>query len=132
MTGASPSVRESESGLDWFTPRQAVRVAALGGILGGGLGLAVSWMILMRTRLIAEEEGRSVPATRYLGVGVASFGYAVVLFLVVNDFFGTGRHGIADEPPLAYLWRIFCNVLFLYGSRGLSADVMDGARVLTP
>ena len=74
------------SGLDWFTPPQAVRVMALGGILGGGLILAVSWMTLMRMRSIAEDEDRTVPMTRYLRVGVASLGYAVVLILVVNDF----------------------------------------------
>ena len=74
------------SNLDWFTPRQAVRALALGGILGGGLFLSVSWMTLMRMRSIAEDEDRTVPMTRYLRVGVASLGYAVVLFLVVNDF----------------------------------------------
>lgn len=75
------------SGLDWLTPPQAVRVMALGGILGAGLILAVNWMTLMRMRSIAEDEDRTVPVTRYLRVGVASLGYVVVLFLVVNDFF---------------------------------------------
>ena len=88
FAGASVAILDVVGGnLDWFTPRQTVRVMALGGILAGGLCLASGWMSLLRMRSMAEDEGRPVPATRYLGVGLGSLGYAVVIFLVVNDFF---------------------------------------------
>ena len=36
--------------LGWFTPGQAIRVIALGGILAGGLCLASGWMSLVEMR----------------------------------------------------------------------------------